>query len=70
MRRMMGDPGPSYESFFQQLERVGGYPILTESKIMGQDVKQKLLSYTKKEMDLSIFELPKGYKKEDKLFRD
>jgi len=70
MRRMMGSLGQEYEPFFRQLEEVGGYPVLVKSKIMGRDVKQRLLTFKKKEMAASLFELPSGYKKEEKLFDD
>lgn len=70
MRRMLGNLGQPYDSFFHQLEDIGGYPVLVKYRIMGQDVEQRLLDSKKIEMGPSIFKIPDGYQKEEKLFRD
>ena len=60
-RKMMGPFSTEYEALFKQMENLGGYPVLIETKMIGKKAKQQLISCERKEMSLEIFELPKSY---------
>jgi hypothetical protein len=63
-KRMMGD-NHQYDHLFEQIEALGGYPVLIESRMMGGRVKQELLSVEKRIVTDSLFELPKGYTRKE-----
>ena len=64
MRKMFGDLGSDYDSFFKQLESMEGYPVLVETRMMGMEMKQKLIRIEERTIRLSLFDIPKGYKKQ------
>ena len=64
MRKMFGDLGSDYDDFFRQLESMEGYPVLVETRMMGMEMKQKLIGIEERNIPLSLFDIPKGYKKQ------
>jgi len=68
MRQLMGGLGKKYDSLFRQINQLGGYPVLVETKAMGFKMVQKLKSAEKCFLEESIFLLPEGYKKKEGLF--
>lgn len=70
MKKMMGELGGEYESFFRQLEEIDGYPVLVETKAMGLEMIQKLKKFERCPIPASVFELPEGYKKINGLFSE
>lgn len=70
MRKMFGDLGNEYDDFFRQLESLEGYPVLVETRMMGMDMKQKLIKTEKRFIPLSLFEIPKGYREKTLDFLD
>jgi hypothetical protein len=64
IRKMFGDLGSDYDGFFKQLDFLEGYPVLVETQMMGMEMQQKLVRIEIRDIPLSIFELPKGYKRQ------
>jgi hypothetical protein len=64
MRKMFGDLGSDYDGFFRQLESLEGYPVLVETRMMGMEMRQKLIKVEKKTISESLFDVPRGYKKQ------
>jgi hypothetical protein len=64
MRKMFGDLGSDYDDFFRQLESLEGYPVLVETRMMGMEMKQKLIKTERRPIPMSLFEIPKEYKKQ------
>jgi hypothetical protein len=64
MRKMFGDLGNGYDGFFRQLEAMEGYPVLVETRMMGMEMKQKLIGVEMRNISLSLFDITKGYKKQ------
>ena len=63
LRAMMGPLAQQYASFFDQMERLGGYPAELHTQVIGMDISQKLKVLKTQRIDDSIFQLPDSYKK-------
>jgi hypothetical protein len=70
IRKMFGDLGSDYDPFFRQLESMEGYPVFIETQILGMEMQQKLVRIEKREIPLSIFDVPEGYQKQVLNFMD
>jgi len=62
LRAMMGPLVNQYSAFFNQLERLGGYPAELYTRAMGMEITQKLLRLEKENITEAVFQLPSGYK--------
>ncbi|MBN2102624.1 hypothetical protein JW835_01125 [bacterium] len=65
LRTMMGPMVRQYAFFFDQLERLGGYPAELHTRAMGVEVTQKLLLLEERDIADSFFQLPPGYQSEE-----
>ena len=62
LKALLGPLAQQYTSFFQQIERLPGYPAELYTRAMGMDITQKLLVIQKQEIPASRFALPPDYK--------
>lgn len=65
LRAMMGPLVQRYDAFFEQLERLGGYPAALNTRAMGMEIRQKLVKLEARDIDPGIFKLPPGYQIKD-----
>lgn len=63
LRRMLGPAASDYESLFEQLGGLKGYPIRIQASVLGQELTQTLLSADSALTDASMFRLPDGYRR-------
>lgn len=70
IRKLMGDPGQDYQSFFSQLEQLQGYPVYISTIIMGRTVSQMLIRYEYRNIPDSNFTIPPSYRKKELNFSD
>jgi hypothetical protein len=62
LKAMMGPLASQYTSFFDQLERLGGYPAELYTRAMGMEITQKLQILESRDIPESIFHIPSGYR--------
>jgi len=62
LRRMMGDAGEQYDPFFMQIDRLRGYPVYMETRLLGRTVTQKLVRFEKIFIPDSLFVPPSCYR--------
>jgi len=62
LKSMMGPLAHQYRAFFEQLERLGGYPAELHTKAMGMEITQKLKMIEARNIPPSVFTKPAGYK--------
>jgi hypothetical protein len=61
LKSMMGPLGSQYTAFFNQLERLGGYPAELHTQALGMEIKQQLKIFKKQEVDDAVFNIPANY---------
>jgi hypothetical protein len=61
LRALLGPLVQQYTPFFQQIERLPGYPAEFYTRAMGMEITQKLLAIKKQEIPDSLFILPANY---------
>ena len=64
LKALLGPLAQQYSAFFQQIERLPGYPAELFTRAMGMDITQKLLIMQKQEIPDSLFVLPPNYKRQ------
>jgi hypothetical protein len=62
LQALLGPLVQQYTVFFQQIERLPGYPAEFYTRAMGMEITQKLLAIEKQEIPDSLFTLPADYK--------
>ncbi|MFC1570144.1 hypothetical protein ACFL4L_07910 [bacterium] len=65
LKAMMGPMAKQYASFFNQLERLGGYPAELHTRAMGMEITQKLQILEARDIPESMFIVPSGYRLND-----
>ena len=65
VRKLMGDPGQDYQSFFDQLTRIQGYPVYISTVVMGRTVSQMLVRYEYGDISDTYFTIPASYRKKE-----
>jgi len=68
LKKTLGGMGDDYNSFFKQIEELGGYPVRIETKALGRVVTQDFQGYQKETVPANFFNIPDGYKKKEGFF--
>lgn len=65
IKKVMGDPGQDYRAFFDQLDRLQGYPVYISAHVMGRAISQMLIRYEHRDISDEHFTVPAMYHKKE-----
>jgi len=54
------------EKFIEEFRKIKGYPVATETSMMGMDLKMTVLEIANKDPGAKVFSVPTGYTKKDR----